>query len=144
MTRPEGIEDLYIGVRDYILYLEQENTKLERLVDSFRGGLADESEDVLTGLYKSLSHQLTRINRELMVAEISFTEKNEKAYDRFWKAMVDSKDVAQNMLWLKKELKITDGTVTDRKEPAESKGARSPIEDAAFHKAGNNGSYQKG
>lgn len=145
MIRPEGIEDLYIGVRDYILFLEKENTKLERLVESLRLDMAEESEDVLIGLYRALSYQLKRINKELMNAEISFSEKNEKTYDRFWKAMVDSKDVASNMLWLKKELKITDGT-TDKQETAEQpKRPRSPIEEAAFRRTGSdNGSYTQG
>lgn len=145
MTRPSNFGELAPEIQKYIVYLEIAKGALERKVAMLEDDDNASDEDAMKGLYHALRKQLHNINKELSTADISFAEKNDKRYDRFWKAMVDSKDVVANLLWIKKELKINDPKAEDQ-IPSSGDGvsgakngggnARNPIEDAAFkHKS---------
>jgi hypothetical protein len=99
-----------------IVKLEQRVEELEKELEAYKG-------DGLQGLYHALNYQLSKLSEELNGEYVSFKSKNDKTFERVWKAMVDSKDVAQNLLWLKKELKI--GTEKEEEKPLIT---RNPIE----------------
>lgn len=79
--------------------LKKENEDLRKELELYKT-------DGMQGLYHALNYQLSSLAKELSVEYVSFTSKNDKTFERVWKAMVDSKEVAQNLMWLKKELKI--------------------------------------
>jgi hypothetical protein len=99
--------------------LNERIEELEKELQAYKG-------DGLQGLYHALNYQLSKLSEELNGEYVSFKSKNDKTFERVWKAMVDSKDVAQNLLWLKKELKI----VTEGKDKEEEKPQtpRNPME----------------
>jgi hypothetical protein len=99
-----------------IVKMKERIEELEKELEAYKG-------DGLQGLYHALNYQLSKLSEELNGEYVSFKSKNDKTFERVWKAMVDSKDVAQNLLWLKKELKI--GT---EKEEEKQQGPRNPIE----------------
>jgi len=99
-----------------IVKLKQRIEELEKELEAYKG-------DGLQGLYHALNYQLSKLSEELNGEYVSFKSKNDKTFERVWKAMVDSKDVAQNLLWLKKELKI--GTEKEEEKPLIT---RNPIE----------------
>jgi hypothetical protein len=99
-----------------IVKLKQRVEELEKELEAYKG-------DGLQGLYHALNYQLSKLSEELNGEYVSFKSKNDKTFERVWKAMVDSKDVAQNLLWLKKELKI--GTEKEEEKPLIT---RNPIE----------------
>lgn len=113
------------------LDLKVENARL-------RLELSRYTRDGLDGLYHALNYQLNCLSDELRGNYVSFTTKNDKTFERIWKAMVDSKDVAQNMQWLKKELKIKEDQQqsTTKEDENEERIAGSPIERAAFEQRG--------
>jgi hypothetical protein len=82
-----------------IVKLKQRVEELEKELETYKA-------DGLQGLYHALNYQLVKLAEELNGEYVSFKSKNDKTFERVWKAMVDSKDVAQNLLWLKKELKV--------------------------------------
>ena len=102
-----------------ILKLKQRVEELEKELETYKA-------DGLQGLYHALNYQLVKLAEELNGEYVSFKSKNDKTFERVWKAMVDSKDVAQNLLWLKKELKISNET--DKTEEEKPQIARNPIE----------------
>jgi hypothetical protein len=95
-----------------ILKLKQRIEELEKELDTYKT-------DGLQGLYHALNYQLVKLAEELNGEYVSFKSKNDKTFERVWKAMVDSKDVAQNLLWLKKELKVD----KDEEKPHVAKNA---------------------
>ena len=101
-----------------IVNLKQRIEELEKELETYKA-------DGLQGLYHALNYQLVKLAEELNGEYVSFKSKNDKTFERVWKAMVDSKDVAQNLLWLKKELKIVQET---DKQEEEKQTARNPIE----------------
>jgi hypothetical protein len=96
--------------------LKKENEDLRKELELYKT-------DGMQGLYHALNYQLSSLAKELSVEYVSFTSKNDKTFERVWKAMVDSKEVAQNLMWLKKELKIGED---ENQEKASTK--RNPIE----------------
>jgi hypothetical protein len=96
--------------------LKERVQELEKELQAYKG-------DGLQGLYHALNYQLSKLSEELNGEYVSFKSKNDKTFERVWKAMVDSKDVAQNLLWLKKELKIG-----SEKEEEKQQTPRNPIE----------------
>lgn len=101
-----------------IVKLKQRIEELEKEIEMYKG-------DGLQGLYHALNYQLSKLSEELNGEYVSFKSKNDKTFERVWKAMVDSKDVAQNLLWLKKELKI--GQEKEEEKPQQAT-TRNPIE----------------
>lgn len=101
-----------------IVKLKERIQELEKELETYKA-------DGLQGLYHALNYQLVKLSEELNGEYVSFKSKNDKTFERVWKAMVDSKDVAQNLLWLKKELKIVQET---DKQEEEKQIARNPIE----------------
>jgi hypothetical protein len=99
-----------------IVKLKERIEELEKEIEMYKS-------DGLQGLYHALNYQLSKLSEELNGEYVSFKSKNDKTFERVWKAMVDSKDVAQNLLWLKKELKI--GV---EKEEEKQLNPRNPIE----------------
>jgi len=102
-----------------IVKLKQRVEELEKELEAYKG-------DGLQGLYHALNYQLSKLSEELNGEYVSFKSKNDKTFERVWKAMVDSKDVAQNLLWLKKELKI--GNEKEEKQEEKQLTTRNPIE----------------
>ena len=80
--------------------------KLKQRIEELEIELEVYKADGLQGLYHALNYQLVKLAEDLNGEYVSFKSKNDKTFERVWKAMVDSKDVAQNLLWLKKELKV--------------------------------------
>ena len=101
-----------------IVKLKERIEELEKEIEMYKG-------DGLQGLYHALNYQLSKLSEELNGEYVSFKSKNDKTFERVWKAMVDSKDVAQNLLWLKKELKI--GQEKEEEKPQQAT-TRNPIE----------------
>lgn len=101
-----------------IVKLKQRIEELEKELEMYKG-------DGLQGLYHALNYQLSKLSEELNGEYVSFKSKNDKTFERVWKAMVDSKDVAQNLLWLKKELKIGQ---EKEEEKTQQLTTRNPIE----------------
>ena len=101
-----------------IVKLKEKIEELEKELQAYKG-------DGLQGLYHALNYQLSKLSEELNGEYVSFKSKNDKTFERVWKAMVDSKDVAQNLLWLKKELKI--GQEKEEEKPQQLT-TRNPIE----------------
>jgi hypothetical protein len=99
--------------------LKERIQELEKELEAYKG-------DGLQGLYHALNYQLSKLSEELNGEYVSFKSKNDKTFERVWKAMVDSKDVAQNLLWLKKELKI--GNEKEEKQEEKQLTTRNPIE----------------
>jgi hypothetical protein len=99
--------------------LKERIEELEKELEAYKG-------DGLQGLYHALNYQLSKLSEELNGEYVSFKSKNDKTFERVWKAMVDSKDVAQNLLWLKKELKI--GNEKEEKQEEKQLTTRNPIE----------------
>ncbi len=99
-----------------IVKLKERIEELEKEIEMYKS-------DGLQGLYHALNYQLSKLSEELNGEYVSFKSKNDKTFERVWRAMVDSKDVAQNLLWLKKELKI--GV---EKEEEKQLNPRNPIE----------------
>lgn len=97
-----------------VLKLKQRIEELEKELETYKA-------DGLQGLYHALNYQLVKLSEELNGEYVSFKSKNDKTFERVWKAMVDSKDVAQNLLWLKKELKV--GSEKEEEKPTVSKNA---------------------
>ena len=93
--------------------------KLKQRIDELEKELQAYKADGLQGLYHALNYQLVKLAEELNGEYVSFKSKNDKTFERVWKAMVDSKDVAQNLLWLKKELKV--GNDKEEDKPGVSK-----------------------
>ena len=100
-----------------------ENQKLKERVLQLEKELEAYKTDGLEGLYHALNFQLSSLSKELAEEYISFKGKNDKTFERVWKAMVDSKEVAQNLTWLRKELKLESG-----KEVEKSSTRANPIE----------------
>jgi hypothetical protein len=99
-----------------IVKLKQRIEELEKELETYKA-------DGLQGLYHALNYQLVKLAEELNGEYVSFKSKNDKTFERVWKAMVDSKDVAQNLLWLKKELKVGES-----KEEEKVLVSRNPLE----------------
>jgi hypothetical protein len=99
-----------------IVKLKQRIEELEKELETYKA-------DGLQGLYHALNYQIVKLSEELNGEYVSFKSKNDKTFERVWKAMVDSKDVAQNLLWLKKELKV--GESKEEEKPLVS---RNPLE----------------
>jgi hypothetical protein len=93
--------------------------KLKQRIEELETELQAYKTDGLQGLYHALNYQLVKLAEELNGEYVSFKSKNDKTFERVWKAMVDSKDVAQNLLWLKKELKVD----KDEEKPHVAKNA---------------------
>ena len=111
--------------------------ELREEINRLKVELGRYTRDGLEGLYHALNYQLNCLSDELRGNYVSLNTKTDKTFERIWKAMVDSKDVAQNMQWLKKELKIKqDGETAERSstEEDEPRYTGSPIEAAAFKK----------
>lgn len=96
---------------------------LKQRIEELEAELKVYKTDGLQGLYHALNYQLVKLAEELNGEYVSFKSKNDKTFERVWKAMVDSKDVAQNLIWLKKELKV--GLDKEEEKPTVSKN---PIE----------------
>jgi hypothetical protein len=103
-----------------------EVSKLKERIEELEKELEAYKVDGLQGLYHALNYQLSKLSEELNGEYVSFKSKNDKTFERVWKAMVDSKDVAQNLLWLKKELKI--GNEKEEKQEEKQLTTRNPIE----------------
>jgi hypothetical protein len=99
-----------------IVNLKKRIEELEKELETYKA-------DGLQGLYHALNYQLVKLAEELNGEYVSFKSKNDKTFERVWKAMVDSKDVAQNLLWLKKELKVGES-----KEEEKVLVSRNPLE----------------
>ena len=99
-----------------IVKLKQRIEELEKELEVYKA-------DGLQGLYHALNYQLVKLAEDLNGEYVSFKSKNDKTFERVWKAMVDSKDVAQNLLWLKKELKVGES-----KEEEKVLVSRNPLE----------------
>jgi hypothetical protein len=97
-----------------VLKLKQRIEELEKELETYKA-------EGLQWLYHALNYQLVKLSEELNGEYVSFKSKNDKTFERVWKAMVDSKDVAQNLLWLKKELKV--GSEKEEEKPTVSKNA---------------------
>jgi hypothetical protein len=97
--------------------------KLNQRIEELEKELQTYKTDGLQGLYHALNYQLVKLAEELNGEYVSFKSKNDKTFERVWKAMVDSKDVAQNLLWLKKELKVGES-----KEEEKVLVSRNPLE----------------
>jgi hypothetical protein len=93
--------------------------KLKQRIEELEAELKVYKADGLQGLYHALNYQLVKLAEDLNGEYVSFKSKNDKTFERVWKAMVDSKDVAQNLLWLKKELKV--GIDKEEEKPTVSK-----------------------
>ena len=96
-----------------VLKLKQRIEELEKELETYKA-------DGLQGLYHALNYQLVKLAEELNGEYVSFKSKNDKTFERVWKAMVDSKDVAQNLLWLKKELKVGGEKEEDKSQVAKN------------------------
>lgn len=92
---------------DYIKKLEQENE--------------DFKEDSLIGWHNVLNKKLNQLKREVDTFDISLT-KEDKSFERFWKAVVDSKEMVNNIDYLRVQ--------SGMKKDAEKKSSL-PIEDWA-------------
>jgi hypothetical protein len=100
-----------------------DTVKLKQRIEELEKELETYKADGLQGLYHALNYQLVKLAEELNGEYVSFKSKNDKTFERVWKAMVDSKDVAQNLLWLKKELKVGES-----KEEEKVLVSRNPLE----------------
>jgi uncharacterized protein YlaN (UPF0358 family) len=85
--RPD-LKTLTPDVRKYIEDLEK---KVENL-----------TEDSLSGWHNVLNMKLNELKKEVMEFKINLTD-NDKGFERFWKAIVDSKDMVQSINFLRIE-----------------------------------------
>lgn len=76
----------------------------------------------LTLLYEALENKLIELATAIDECGINLSDKDDKSFDRLMKAMVESKSIAENQLWLKVQLGI------DKDKDAEPVKKRNPLE----------------
>lgn len=80
-----------------------------------------DNKEGLVLLYEALEEKLIELAFRIKTSNIVLDDKDDKTFDRLMKAMVESKEIAENQLWLKIQLGIA--------KPEEDKAKnRNPIE----------------
>jgi len=82
--------------------------------------------DGLVLLYEALDKKLTELAQAIDETSIKLADKDDKSFDRLMKAMVESKSIAENQLWLKTQLGLDKDV--DENEVADKLRKRNPLE----------------
>jgi hypothetical protein len=72
-------------------------------------------------LYNSLNYQLNKLSQDLREANISINHADDKKFERFMNAMVKSKEIAQNITWLRLEIGMKDDAKESTTNPIEQR-----------------------
>jgi hypothetical protein len=87
---------------------------------------SEEDRRGLVLLHNAIEKKLVELADKISNAQINLDDKDDKTFDRLMKAMIESKSIAENQLWLKVQLGIDKG-----KEDESRKKSRNPLEERA-------------
>jgi hypothetical protein len=79
-------------------------------------------QDGIVGMYYALNKKLNELTKAIDGADINFSDKDDKSFDRLMKAMVECKYIAENMKWLRTEFALTGDESKDK-----SNASRKPL-----------------
>lgn len=75
---------------------------VRKYIEKLEKQVSDLTEDSLSGWHNVLNMKLNELKQEVMNFKINLTD-NDKGFERFWKAIVDSKDMVQSINFLRIE-----------------------------------------